>query len=136
MDSRAITAQALVDALRKRTILTIDDLSEIAQRTPATVWRILKPIGYYTSFNFNAKFYTLAETPRFDANQLWFFRDVGFSSYGSLNRTLVGLVETSEMGLTQTERSAPRQRSEPALSPLGPAKAGSHELGPSRSWPN
>jgi hypothetical protein len=106
MESRAVTALALVDALRKQTILTIDDLSEIAHRTPATVWRILKPIGYYTSFNFNAKFYTLAATPRFDANQLWFFRNVGFSSYGSLNRTLVGLVENSEMGLTQSELSA------------------------------
>lgn len=106
METRALIAEALAKALRNRKILTIDDLCEIAQRTAPTVWRILKPIGYYTSFNFNARFYTLAETPRFDANHLWFFRKAGFSSYGSLTRTLIGLVEDSTMGLTQNELSA------------------------------
>jgi hypothetical protein len=106
METRGLIAEALVKALRSRKILTIDDLCAIAQRTPPTVWRILKPVGYYTSFNCNAKFYTLAETPRFDANNLWFFRKVGFSSYGSLTRTLVGLVQDSKMGMTQNELSA------------------------------
>ena len=97
---------ALVKALRSKKILTIEELCEIAQRSPMTVWRILKPIGYYTSFNCNARYYTLVETPRFDADNLWFFRDIGFSSYGSLNRAIVGLVESSTMGMTPNELSA------------------------------
>jgi hypothetical protein len=98
--------QSLVKALRKKKILMIGELCSIAQRTPLTVWRTLKPIGYHTSFNYNAGYYTLSETPRFDADGLWFYRDVGFSCHGSLTRTLVALTERSPMGMTPNELSA------------------------------
>ncbi len=96
----------MVEALRKKKILTIKELCSIAHRSPLTVWRILQPIGYHTSFNHNAGYYTLTETPRFDADGLWFFREVGFSSHGSLTRTLVALTERSPMGMTANELSA------------------------------
>ena len=91
----ATTKTTLVEALRKKRLLTIKELCEIADRSAMTVWRILKPLGYRTSFNFNGRYYTLRETAQFDADGLWFYRDVGFSSFGNLNRTLVGLVEQS-----------------------------------------
>ena len=106
MRSRDEIGQALVNALRKHQILPIDDLCAIAGRSPLTVWRILKPIGYHTSFNFNARFYTLHDIARFDRDGLWFCREVGFSSHGSLTRTLVALVEASPMGMTPNELSA------------------------------
>jgi hypothetical protein len=106
MASREQAGQSLVEALRKQKILTMEDLCSIAQRSPLSVWRILKPIGYHTSFNYNARYYTLSETPRFDADGLWFFREVGFSSHGSLTHTLIALTERSPMGMAANELSA------------------------------
>jgi hypothetical protein len=98
--------ETMVQALRKKKILTIDELCAVAHRSPMTVWRTLKPIGYLTSFNYNARYYTLADTPRFDEHGLWFFRDVGFSSSGNLNRTLIRMVDSSLMGLTPNDITA------------------------------
>ena len=98
--------EAVVKALRKRKVLTLDDIQQIAGWSSMALWRNLKPIGYYTSFNYNARYYTLAGIPRFDENGLWFYRKVGFSSYGTLNRTILTLVEKSPMGMTPNELSA------------------------------
>lgn len=98
--------QTMVQALRKKKILTMEEICAIVRRSPMTVWRTLKPIGYYTSFNYNARYYTLADTPRFDEHGLWFFRNVGFSSSGNLNRTLVRLVDSSLMGLAANDITA------------------------------
>lgn len=106
MRGREEGTEAVVKALRKRKILTLDDVQQIAGWSPMTLWRNLKPIGYSTSFNYNARYYTLAGIPRFNANGLWFFRTVGFSSYGTLNRTIVALVQSSPMGMTPNELSA------------------------------
>jgi hypothetical protein len=106
MQTRDEIARALVAAIRKHDMLPIGELCRVAGRSPLTVWRILKPIGYYASFNFNARFYTLRDIPSFDRDGLWFCRDVGFSSQGSLTRTLVALVEASPMGMTPNEVTA------------------------------
>ena len=103
---REEATDAVVKVFRKRKILTLGEIHEIAGWSPMTLWRNLKPIGYRTSFNCNARYYTLAEIPRFDENGLWFYRAVGFSSYGTLNRTIVALVERSAMGFTPNELSA------------------------------
>lgn len=99
------TTKKLVDTLRRKKILTLKEICELTQRSPMTVWRTLKPIGYYSSFNHNGSYYTLAETTRFDSDGLWFYRDVGFSEFGTLNRTLVALVHKSKMGMTPNELS-------------------------------
>ena len=106
MRGREEGTEAVVKALRKRKILTLDDIQLIAGWSPMTLWRNLKPIGYCTSFNYNARYYTLAGIPRFDENGLWFYRTVGFSSDGTLNRTIVALVQSSPMGMTPNELSA------------------------------
>ena len=98
-------SQAIVEALKKKKALTLKDLCQSAQRSPMTLWRILKPVGYYTSFNHNGRFYTLGETPQFDANGLWFWGDVGFSSARTLYQTLVSLVSRAKRGMTPSELS-------------------------------
>jgi hypothetical protein len=102
---REEATDAVVKVFRKRKILTLQEIQEIAGWSPMTLWRNLKPIGYCTSFNCNARYYTLAGIPRFDENGLWFYRTVGFSSYGTLNRTIVARVESSAMGFTPNELS-------------------------------
>ncbi len=65
-----------------------------------TVFRALKQHGYFTSFNHNARYYTLADKPQFAPNGLWFYRSIGFSRHGSLTQTLVALVRESAAGAT------------------------------------
>ena len=68
-----------------------------------TVFRALKRHGYFTSFNHNARYYTLGRTPRFDANGLWFYRSIGFSLHRTLPDTLVALVDASAAGCTASD---------------------------------
>ncbi|MEW6743658.1 MAG: hypothetical protein AB1486_12955 [Planctomycetota bacterium] len=84
MASRWLREAALVAALHKRKILTLEELRQAGRCSTMTVWRHLKHHGYTTSFNFNARYYTLSETPSFDNDGLWFYREVGFSLHGTL----------------------------------------------------
>jgi len=68
-----------------------------------TVSRALKQHGYFSSFNHNARYYTLRQTPRFDANGLWFYRSIGFSRHQTLTKTLVALVRAAPTGTTPEE---------------------------------
>jgi hypothetical protein len=70
-----------------------------------TVFRALSSHGYYTSFNHNARYYTLAQTPRFDPRGLWFYRTIGFSRHRTLPDTLIALVSESSAGATAAELS-------------------------------
>lgn len=105
MNEHNTHTKAVVKAFQKRKVLTLNDINKITNWSAMALWRNLKPIGYYTSFNYNGRFYTLADIPRFDDNGLWFFKQAGFSSYRTLNRTLISLVNNSTMGMTTTELS-------------------------------
>src|SRR5207302_1490826 len=50
-----------------------------------------------------AAIYTLEPIPQFDSKGLWRYRQIGFSSQGTLRATLIHLVETSPAGQTHTE---------------------------------
>jgi len=60
----------------------------------------LRQHGYHTSYNGNARHYTLVGVPQFDEHGLWADHDVRFSRWGSLIETIVALVEHSSAGLT------------------------------------
>jgi len=66
-----------------------------------TVLRHLKSHkhGYLTSYNFNARYYTLADIPEFDNYGLWTLQNVRFSKYGSLTNTITQLIAHSPKGL-------------------------------------
>ena len=66
-------------------------------------WRALRCHGYFTSYNFNARHYTLAEIPAFDEFGLWRVRNIRFSRYGALTETVVALVRQSAAGYHATE---------------------------------
>ena len=71
-----------------------------------TVFRRLKTLGYRTSYSHRGKYYTLAETPRFDAQGLWSCRGAWFSRYGNLLATVQRFVEEAHAGLTANELPA------------------------------
>jgi hypothetical protein len=100
------TEQAVVRALKKAKAATKSSLCEQLGVCHMTVVRALSKYGYYNSYNRNAAFYTLADTPAFDENGLWSYRGIGFSVHGNLNQTLVSVVGGSSGGLTVEEVEA------------------------------
>jgi hypothetical protein len=68
-----------------------------------TAWRVLRQVGYFTSYNYNARYYTLASIPEFDNRGLWSYRDIRFSKWGPLPDTAVAVIERSPEGMTAHE---------------------------------
>jgi len=94
---------AVLDHLRRSHVASMKQLMQSLDLSHMTVFRALKSYGYYTSFNHNARFYTLHDTPRFDRRGLWFCEQIGFSRHGNLKQTLVALIERSDTGYTVAE---------------------------------
>lgn len=84
-------------------VLTKDQLQKMAGCSTMTAWRILNEHGYITSYNFNAKYYTLHDIPIFDEYGLWSYRKIHFSKYGSLTETIIVLILNSTSGLAGDE---------------------------------
>jgi hypothetical protein len=93
----------VVDLLRRRRVATLAQLQAAADCSHMTVFRGLDKTGYYTSLNENSRWYILAQTPRFDAQGLWGYRQLVFSRHGTLTQTLRVLVDTSPAGYTVSE---------------------------------
>ncbi len=87
-------------AFCRRKVLTKRELLEQTGCSSMTAWQVLRQHGYHTSYNDNARHYTLVGVPQFDEHGLWAYRDVRFSKWGSLTETIVALVEHSSAGLT------------------------------------
>jgi hypothetical protein len=101
MDAKA--KECPVEQLRRVQVLSMPELRQRCGGSHMSVFRALRRHGYFTSYNHNGAFYTLAETPVFDEHGLWSWRDVRFSRYGTLASTLVQWVESSPAGLRAEE---------------------------------
>jgi predicted transcriptional regulator len=95
--------QKVVNWLQKRKVATMRQLRYQFQLSHMTVNRALKKYGYYTSYNYNGGYYVLHDVPDFSEGGLWTYRDIRFSKYGTLTKTLVALVNESPAGLTVVE---------------------------------
>jgi hypothetical protein len=73
------------------------------QLSHMTVVRTLKKYGYFTSYNHNAAYYSLHDVPQFDPWGLWAYRDIRFSKFGTLTKTVVALVQDASAGMTSAE---------------------------------
>ena len=103
MRPKKFTEKGIVELFYKHKILTKKQLTQTYGCSNMTAWRILSKHGYITSYNFNAKYYTLSDIPVFDKNGLWSYRNVRFSKYGSLTHTVVAVVFNSRCGLEKNE---------------------------------
>jgi hypothetical protein len=93
----------VLDFCQRRPVVTLAQLRAGLRLAPITIRRALKTHGYFASFNHNARYYTLADKPRFAANGLWFYRSIGFSRHRTLTKTLVVLVHDAPAGATPEE---------------------------------
>ena len=104
MSIAAKYASRLNQLFRRKRAAPLDDLrAALGTGSRTTIFRILKTVGYFTSYSHAGRFYTLRHIPRFDRLGLWSWRGIGFSSHGTLRATLIFLVEQSEAGRTHEE---------------------------------
>ena len=88
---------------RKRAALLDDLRAALGTTSRTTIFRIMKAIGYFTSYNHAGRYYTLRRIPNFDRRGLWSWRGIGFSSHGTLRATSAFLVEQAEAGQTHDQ---------------------------------
>jgi hypothetical protein len=98
------TPQKLLDLLRSRTLVTLDDVrSALEGASRATAFRYLAQVPYRRSYNHNGRYYALHDPTRYDRFGLWSRGDVHFSIDGSLRATVRRLVHEAEAGATHRE---------------------------------
>jgi hypothetical protein len=100
-------SEVLRSFLQRRQIATLEELKQaLGTISTMTVFRKLKALSYRTSYSHRGKYYTLAETPQFDEQGLWFSRGVCFSRDGTLLATSQRCVEQSPAGFIASELQA------------------------------
>jgi hypothetical protein len=89
--------------IRRKKIVTLDDLANSLHCSKRTVQRRLTQLKTIRSYNRNGRYFTLEDIGKFDANGLWHYRGTCFSRFGNLTQTFVQLVRASQAGLTSHE---------------------------------
>src|SRR5258708_18751740 len=93
--------------LQRQKIASLEELKRaLGTSATMTVFRKLKTLGYRTSYSHRGKYYTLADSPRFDEQGLWSWGAAGFSRDGNLLATTRRFVEEAEAGLSASELQA------------------------------
>ena len=103
MKTARFTPGDLLKPFSRKQVLSKAELLKACDCSAMTAWRILRQQGYLTSYNHNAKYYTLRRMAQFDEQGLWAYRDIRFSKWGSLPETIVGQIELSPSGMTIRE---------------------------------
>ena len=94
---------AVLYAFRDRKVLTMAGLSAMLHCSEGTVRRRLKEWRALSSYNKNARYYTLPSIPQFNKRGLWKHEGVFFSKHGTLKNTVIYLVRISSAGLSNSE---------------------------------
>src|SRR6266403_2937286 len=88
------------DVLRRHLLqakmATLGELKRaLGTQVDLTVFRKLKQLDYLTSYSHRARYYTLRQIARFDADGLWSYDAVWFSGHGTLLATAEAWVQHS-----------------------------------------
>ena len=94
------TIKAAYRYLKKLKVFSIRELSSVLTCSIPNARLKIKQWQAYTSYNQNGKYYTLPQIPQFDQYGLWRYKNVGFSQYGNLKKTIIHLVTASPAGLS------------------------------------
>jgi len=95
--------QQTFEIFRVAKVMTLKQLTELLVCTSRTVHRRLRQWQCCTSYNHNSRYYALPEVVEFDEHGIWRFQGIFFSVFGDLKKTVVGLIEASEAGLSSRE---------------------------------
>lgn len=92
-------SEAIVTLLRKRKIATLPEvMAALGTESRRTAFRKLGELPCHTSYSHRGRYYTLEEIAEFNESGLWSYRDVWFSTHGTLLSTAVAVVEIGEWG--------------------------------------
>ena len=100
MQSKVELQERLLPLFAQRKCWTIEELMHELDYAAISVRRLLKQVGYFSSFTHNNKWYTLKSIPVFDKYGLWFYENIGFSKNGSLKKTILYFIAKSPQGLS------------------------------------
>lgn len=100
MSPQATRQEQLKQLFGQQKCWMIADLSQSLDCSVITVRRLLKQLGYFSSFTHNSKWYALYSVPAFNKEGLWFCDGIGFSKHGNLKKTLLHLIDKSPQGLS------------------------------------
>lgn len=104
--ARAQALESLQTLLTSQTVATLPQIQNaLGAVSPMTAFRVLREVDYRRSYNHNGRYYAAYDPARFDRFGLWRFRDIFFSSDGSLKATVLRLVGAAPAGLTHRELS-------------------------------
>jgi len=95
----------LRELFKKNIVMDIDELTSQTSRTRNTVYLYLKQIGYITSYNHNAKYYTLPEIACFDKSGIFDHKGILFFKDGGIKDLVLREINSSENGYTVEELS-------------------------------
>jgi len=85
--------------LLKANMATLEELKRaLGTQVDVTVFRKLKQLDYLTSYSHRARYYTLRQIARFDADGLWSKEAVWFSRHGTLLANAEAWVQHSPQG--------------------------------------
>jgi len=98
-------SKMVLERFREKVVMTVEELTCLRDWSTVTVRRRLKKWGAHTSYNHNGRYYVLPDVPRFDHHGLWTYEGIRFSKHGTLTRSAVQLVESSEAGMSASELS-------------------------------
>jgi len=88
----------------KHTILDLPTIQKLLpNRSRCSIFRDLRQIGYFSSYNKAGRYYTLRNTPQFDEAGIWKYCGAYFSVWGSLKNTVKNMVDNSAAGHTHLE---------------------------------
>src|SRR5665811_1475369 len=93
----------LRELFKKNIVMDIDDLQKQTSSSRITVLRHLKEIGYITSYNKNAKYYTLLEIANFNEIGIFNHKGILFFRNGGIRDLVIKEIESSEKGFTAEE---------------------------------
>jgi len=102
-NSQEMAQKIVVEIFTKKKVLTLTEASELLNRTRPSAKYHIKKCGAVTSFNKNARYYSLPGIIDFDENGLWEHDNVRFSKQGTALATIANLVENSHSGLSGDE---------------------------------
>ncbi len=86
-------------------VLPISAVADCLGRSEITARRVLKKVGYYSSYTHNSQYYTIASVVRFNSYGIWCHDHICFSRFDTLKETMIRLVDESKAGLTVSQLS-------------------------------
>ena len=98
------SSAALEIFFKKNKLGTLTDLFPLLKtKSRMSVFRRLRELQYLSSYTHAGSYYTLHNIPDFDSSGLWYFKEVGFSKFGTLKESVLHFIEQSESGQTHGE---------------------------------